>query len=186
MEIIKHIEKYLGTITEGESVTLEDYGKLTLLKFIRQPFENVTTYVTLGLSNHILNIKENKNVRMEVLASVYTKQENNFINDLLIYISNKMLINHKAILRGQVISIPKKVLGNNLFDSVYVSIPVFFEEEFASIKGTDPDIVFAWIFPIYKSEADSIHKDGWCKFEEFLEENEIGNLWDLNRDKFQW
>lgn len=184
MELINHIEKYLGKITSGESITTEEFGKLQFLKFENQPFENIVTYSTLGLSNHILNIKDGKDVRMELIASVNDTEEGSAINDLLHYIAHKMLINHKAILRGQVIPIPNNILRNS-FESVYVSIPVFFEEEFASLKGTDPDVIFAWVFPLFRNEADFIQKEGWNKFEDYLQENEIDNFWDLKREEFK-
>lgn len=183
MELINHIEKYLGKITSGESITSEEYGKLQFLKFQNQPFENIVTYSTLGLSNHILNIKDGKDVRMELIASVNNTEEDSFVNDLLLYVATNMLINHKAILRGQVIPIPNNILGNS-FESVYVSIPVVFEEEFASLKGAEPDVIFAWIFPLFKNEADFIQKEGWKKFEDYLQENEIDNFWDLNRAEY--
>lgn len=185
MEVIKHLEKYLGTITEGESVANENYGKLIFLKFANRPFENITTYVSLGLSNHILHIKEGKEVRMEILASIYTEQESNCINDLLLYVSNKMLKTHKAILRGQVLEIPENILGNNLFTSVYVSIPIFFEEGFATIKTSNPDTIFAWIFPLYKSEADFISRKGWDAFEDLLEKNDC-DFWSLGRPQIDF
>lgn len=182
MELIKHIEKYFGTLTEGESVSNENYGKLIFLKFANRPFEDITTYVSMGLSNHILHIKEGKEVRMEILASIYTEQENNCINDLLLYISDKMLKTHKAILRGQVLEIPPRILGNKLFTSVYVSIPIFFEEGFASMKTSNPDTIFAWIFPLYKSEADFISRNGWDVFEDLLEKDDC-DFWSLNRSE---
>lgn len=183
MDLIKHIEKYLGNITGGESVIIEEYGKIILLQFENQPFEDVITHMTLGLSNHNLGINEQKEVRIELIISVYREQNNTTLDDLLLHISNKMLINHKAILRGQVIPIPGTIsLGS--FSSLYVSNPVFFEDEFASLKEIEPNIVFAWLFPIYENEAEFIHREGWNRFEDFLQENEIDNFWDLNRDEF--
>lgn len=184
MDLIKHIEKYLGIITGGESVTIEEHGKVILLQFENQPFENVITHMTLGLSNHNLRLNDQKEVRMEVIISVCKEQNSPTLNDLLLYVSNKMLVNHKAILRGQVIHLPDNIsLGS--FSSLYVSNPVFFEDEFASLNEIEPNVVFAWLFPIYKSEADFIHREGWNKFENFLQENEIDNFWNLNRDEFK-
>ena len=184
MNLIKHIEKYLGNIIGGESVTIEEYGKIILLQFENQPFEEVITHMTLGLSNHNLRLNDQKEVRLEVMISVYHEQNSSTINDLLLYVSNKMLVNHKAILRGQVIHLPDNILLGS-FSSLYVSNPVFFEDEFASLKEIEPNIVFAWLFPIYENEADFIQREGWNKFEDFLQENEIDNFWDLNRDKFR-
>lgn len=183
MEIIKHIEKYLGNITGGESVTIEEYGKIILIQFENQPFAEIITHMTLGLSNHNLRLNDPKEVRIELMISICKEQNSPTLNDLLIYVSNKMLGNHKAILRGQVIHLPDNVsLGD--FSSLYVSTPVFFEDDFASLKDVEPNIVFAWLFPIYENEADFINREGWNKFEDFLQENEIDNFWDLNRNKF--
>lgn len=184
MDLIEHIEKYLGTITGGESVIIEEYGKIILLQFENQPFEDIITHMTLGFSNHNLHINEQKEVRMEVIISVCKEQNNITLDDLLIHISNKMLINHKAILRGQVIPIPSTIsLGS--FSSLYVSIPVFHDDDFASLKDVEPNIVFAWLFPIYENEAEFIQREGWNRFEDFLQENDIDNFWDLTRNEFR-
>ncbi len=182
MEVIKHIEKYLGAITGGESISNEKDEKFLFAKFRNQPIENVTTYTSLGLSNHVVNIKDDKDIRMELIFSIYTEQESNLINDILFYIGNKILQNHKAPLRGQTIDIPKNILPDSSLTALYVSIPVFFEEDFAVIKGTDPDIIFAWLFPIFKEEKDFIIKHGWSKFEDILESAEC-DFWDLKREK---
>ncbi|WP_343643670.1 suppressor of fused domain protein [Chryseobacterium sp.] len=180
MNLIEHIEKYLGAITSGESVNNDEFGKLIFCRFDNQPDNNITTYLTLGLSDHILNIKEDKQVRMEILTSIYSSQENSKIYDLLLYVADKMLRTHRAILRGQVIDIPDNIFDNKEFTSVYVSVPVFFEDDFASFKVSTPATIFAWIFPLYENESNFINKNGWNKFEDELEVSDC-DFWDLNR-----
>ncbi|MDQ1097669.1 MULTISPECIES: suppressor of fused domain protein [Chryseobacterium] len=181
MELIKHIEKYLGVITKGESISHEKDQKFLFAKFRDLPIENVTTYTSLGLSNHVLAIKDDKNVRIEILFSIYTEQESERVTDLLFYVANKIIDKHKFPLRGQIIDIPESILEDSSLTSLYVSIPVFFDENFAVLKGTNPDTVFAWLFPIYKEEKDFIVKHGWSKFEDILENGEC-DFWDLNRE----
>ncbi|WP_185247219.1 suppressor of fused domain protein [Chryseobacterium bernardetii] len=180
MNLIEHIEKYLGAITSGESVNNDEFGKLIFCKFQNQPNNNITTYLTLGLSDHILNLKEKKWARMELLAGVYSSQENSKMNDLLLYISDRMLRTHNAILRGQAIGIPDNIFDNKGLKSVYVSIPVFFEDGFATFEETTPATIFAWIFPLYENERDFINKNGWNKFEDELEVADC-DFWNLNR-----
>ncbi|WP_308031699.1 MafB family polymorphic toxin [Neisseria cinerea] len=47
-------------------------------------------------------------------------------------------------------------------------------------------IVFPLLVPLYKQEAELVEKKGWNAFEQFLLDNEVGNLSDMNRKPFVW
>ena len=103
MELIDHIEKYLGQIQGGNLTTHSTYGNLSFPYFVNQPFEKINTYISLGLSKHIFNINKIKEGRIELLISLYTKYSRDEISELILDISDRILKTHEAPLRGSLI-----------------------------------------------------------------------------------
>ena len=184
MDLIGHIEKYLGKIQGGEAISHEEYGRLNFGYFKNQPFDDLLTYITLGLSHHVISINENKDVRCELLFSVMEMYEHDNIYNLLRYVANEILSTHKALLRGQTLILPPGILKDCNMNGLYVSLPIFFDEDF-HVYNSSPPTVFCWIFPLYSEEMDFIAHNGWNRFEDILEVIDC-NLWDLKRPKINF
>lgn len=57
---------------------------------------------------------------------------------------------------------------------------------FRSVMANTNNIVFPLLVPLYKQEAELVEKKGWNAFEQFLLDNEVDNLSDMNRKPFVW
>lgn len=171
MTIIEHVEKYLGEIDQGWKDNDSDEG-LQIVSFEDCPGETVTTFLSLGLSNHVLNLSETKTVRQELVFSVYSMTISNMVVSFLLSLCEAILNRRKAVLRGEVVPLSTDIAKRIGFDAVYCSIPVFFDDEFSSYDDSSPPTVIVWMLPIYQSEVDYIKANGWESFEDLLEEKD--------------
>ena len=180
MSVIDHAERYLGPIDKGWKNNSSKVG-LQVVSFNDTPGESVTTFLTLGLSHHVLEVSNTKKIRQELVCAVSATVLSNLIVSFLLLLGESILKNHKALLRGEVIFLSNEVARKVGFDAVYCSIPVFIDDDFATYHESDPATVIVWMIPIYESEADFIAGNGWDRFEDLLEEKDP-DFYSLDRE----
>lgn len=180
MSIIQHLETHLGEIDKGWNDTNSEHT-IKVVKFENQPFENVITYSTLGLSNFVLPMIEDRTSRQEFVFSAYKQFNNEYIASFLLTFAEHILSKNKALLRGEVIGPNAPIIWGTLLNSVYSAIPIVFENSFAVYDGTIPPTVFVWIIPLHEEEANYVRANGWVKFENLLETVDP-DIWNLNRN----
>lgn len=181
MKIIAHIEKYLGPISQGWSDKSSNQ-ELQVLYFKNSPEDGVDTFITLGLSNHVLNISSSKQVRQELVFSASNCESSaNAISFLLSLCEMVINKDHRAFLRGEVVFLPYDIAEKMHFDAIYCAIPVFFDDDFSTCNETSPPTVIVCIIPIKQKEAEYVKSHGWDRFEDILEQSDI-DCFDLNRE----
>ncbi|HFC8523346.1 TPA: suppressor of fused domain protein [Neisseria subflava] len=180
--MINHIEKYIGTISHGSKSDSGNRYKLNIAAIPSSSNRNLKTYITLGLSKYNLNYKS----RFEILFVCSLKYDENQIFPFLRWLAETIIENKKILLRGQVIYLPRSIVDSTKMDALYVSAPFYFDDDFQVCYGEHYNIVFPLLVPLYKQEAELVEKKGWNAFEQFLLDNEVGNLSDMNRKPFTW
>lgn len=74
MNIVEHLEMFLGNISQGWNENSSD-NNTSIVCFKNKPFDAIDTFMTLGLSNHILFIsskkKYAKNLFFHVIAKIF-------------------------------------------------------------------------------------------------------------------
>ncbi|MDQ0577190.1 suppressor of fused domain protein [Agromyces albus] len=68
--------------------------------------------------------------------------------------------------------------------ALYVTAPVYFPDEFATVREAGHDVVIAWLVPITTSEAEYVKAHGWERFEDVLVE-QAPDLIDFSRAAVQ-
>lgn len=182
MNIIEHIENFLGKVSRGWKDNNSN-SDVQIICIENSPYQFVNTFLTLGMSNHVLKLAGEKKVRQELimpLSCTITPSEK-WVVSCLLYICELILKNHEAPLRGQVLHLPSKITDNLGIDAVYCAIPMFLDESFSIFRESDPPTIMIWVIPIYKSEVDFINSNGWEKFEDILE-SKNPNLFTVKRD----
>lgn len=124
------------------------------------------------MSKKVLKLNEVKNVRQELVFSVYSMVITSMIVSCLMSLCEAILGRGKAVLRGEVIPLSTELAERMGFSAVYCTIPVFFDDDFCAYEESSPPTVMVWVLPIYKSEADYIEANGWESFEDLLEEKD--------------
>lgn len=148
--------------------------------FEHQPHADVTTYATLGLSDHVLEMAGGRTVRQELLLAVHLRLATADLSKLLFFVAESVIKNHRALLRGEVFSLGHPIAPGATCCHLYVSLPVVFPEALATYTMSDPSTVCAWLMPITSAERQAITDRGWSAFEDMLERAEV-DLFDLAR-----
>lgn len=169
MTIIEHVEKYLGPIDHGWKDNDSDFQ---VVSFKDSPGETVSTFLSLGLSNHVMKLSKSREVRQELVLSVYSIAIGSMVVSIMLSLCEAIAGRGKAVLRGEVIPLSQEVAKRIGFDAVYCAIPVFFDDEFCTYDESSPPTVMVWVLPIYQGEAEYIDAHGWDKFEDLMEEKD--------------
>jgi hypothetical protein len=179
MNALEHLEKFLGPVQQGWGSTEGSAGVQVCL-FQGQPFDGAVTYATVGLSDHVLFMKERRPVRQELVFSVHERHAGDDWPSLLFFLSERLLREHRALLRGDVVPLGAPLRPGSGSQWLYTSLPILYGDGFSTLEDTEPATVFAWLFPINKSEMAEMAKRGWDAFEDTLE-RENPDLLDIMR-----
>lgn len=179
MDLIEHIEKHLGNIEQGWKDDESDEN-FQIISFHNSPCEDFRTFMSLGLSEYILQRSSEKKMRMEVVFTAMTKNLTQQIVAFLFSVCEAIIHRKKAVCRGEVIPLDSSVIEQVGFHSVYCTSPQYFEDTFDIYEEVDPNIVIVWLVPIFRVEAKFIGDNGWESFEELLETKDP-DLWLLDR-----
>lgn len=179
MNIINHLEKHLGEIETGWKHTNAS-SEVSIVRFINQPVDGLSTYTTFGTSHHKLSLANNKEIRQELIFTALNNIPSGEISSFLLRMSDLVLSKHEGFLRGQVIGPGEQLFSGSSMNAVYATMPVLFSEGLAIFEGSSPSTVMVWLIPIYADETKYIDELGWEEFENILEPKDP-DLWDLNR-----
>ena len=78
------------------------------------------------------------------------------------------LDSHEAFLRGDTISPRSRLSDGTALTEVYVTLPVYFPDSFATVRRLSGDVVIAWLVPVTDGEAAFVERRGWDAFEDLL------------------
>lgn len=184
MSLIEHIESNLGVIKNSWKLNLENTN-LQVVKFLNKPFEDLVTYCTVGLSNFDLKINNVKTIKQELIFTVPKDQlyyNDEDVASFILTFAKHIIETQKALLRGEIVGPGNILFRNTKSNSIYCSIPVFYEDDFHVYKGSSPETIFVWLIPLLKNDALFIKQNGWNAFEDILENIEdISIFWDLEK-----
>lgn len=178
--IDKHLERYLGPIARGWADGVGEPADVHVCLFEERPIPGTVTYATLGLSRHVLEMPRRRKVRQELLLSVARRFAHDDRAKLLAYSAERLLHEHQALLRGQVLPLGHPMAPGSSCSSLYVALPVVFPGGLATCSDTRPPTVFAWLIPLHADEAALVGRLGWSAFEDQLERADP-DLFDLAR-----
>lgn len=175
--VLEHIECFLGEVDSGWSDEKSSYG-IQVVLFKNQPIEGINTYVTLGLSEFILNLPKGRKIRQEIVISFHDSIFDMKIVELLFSLSENIIESGNAVLRGEKIELGGERIKN--IQGIYITNPTPFDEGFAEFEKTMPSVVFALLIPVTSNELALIKNKGWNWFEDMLELQDP-DIWDFDR-----
>ena len=95
-------------------------------------------------------------------------------------VAGAVIRDHEALLRGDVVRLGSGLVDGSALNAVYVTMPVYLPDEFATFHGPTDDVVVAWLVPISADERAFVNQHGWSRFEDVLVEQDP-DLVDVNR-----
>ncbi len=174
--LISHIELYLGRIRHGWNLPLE--GGLSQFQVVEAAggaVPDVVSYSTIGLSDFPLRSKiTQKIIYQELFISVADLEGYRNIPVLLVELGHQLIQSGEALVRGQVIG-PREgsVISGGIFSALYVAMPAYWPDRFASCLTESKSVVFVWLVPITSSEAGFVRLAGWDTFENELSQADL-------------
>jgi Suppressor of fused protein (SUFU) len=153
--VLAHFERHLGATAGGWS---QDASGVRLpfdvLRFENAPHGGCTSYVTVGLSEHLLGGRFRLELMMGLQASVDPPLP------VLVRVGEEIISRRSALLRGDVV----KVAG--AFEWLYATLPVYYPDGLAQFDG----VAVVWLVPVSDAEARFVKQRGWDPFEDRLAE----------------
>ena len=180
MTIAEHLESHLGAIAEGWGSPAGESG-VQVVRFRDQPDAGVSTYATLGLSDHILEMTGERRVRQELLVAAHDRFPSGKVASFILTLAESLLTDHRALLRGDVIGPAEPIIPGSTARAVYATLPVVYEDSLASYEDITPPGVVVWLLPLLGTEVNYIRTHGWSAFEDRLEATDP-DLFDLERE----
>lgn len=107
-------------------------------------------------------------VRQELVFCVLDTVPSNEVVSFLISFSEFILAKHEALLRGSVIGPADTIFSGSPMNAVYASIPVIFDDEFATYEGSSPSAVMARLIPILNVKRSIFKRAGGKHSKTFL------------------
>src|SRR6185369_4534715 len=168
MSLVEHLKRHLGEDDDksAPALTFPDLG-FGILTYLDQPVRGATTYLTVGLSRHVLSQASGKPISQELLMSVRTDTKNVRPEMSLASLAHDFLERHVPIPDGQVIGWHGGVFPDSRFTAIFCTSARYFPSEFERTDG-DPPVVFVWLVPITQGEAMYCRTHGHSAFEELL------------------
>jgi hypothetical protein len=185
--LVDHFESRLGRLVgawSADEQALE--GTPQVGYFTGGAIEGVQSFATIGLHRTALTSRTTgRHQHLELMACHHPVPGDEYgpFASALEWVAGRLVASGEAVLRGDVIPLPMPLLKESALTSLYAAVPVYFDDDFASVvleNGTPVSVV--WLVPIGDSEAAFIRKKGWGVFEQELIRQDP-DLLDLNRSE---
>jgi hypothetical protein len=163
---IEHVESHLGPIQDGARLRAGISG----VRFCDRPHRGSSSFLTLGLSHHVLTQRHRPGVRVEFILAC----KDEFVDllnplSVLADVCDEVEPAHSAPARGTVFGPRGKFFEGSEMEALYCAAPVYFPDALGTFTGFPEPFVLIWLVPITRPEAIYVHSDGWEAFEELLE-----------------
>jgi len=164
--LIDFLEQQLGTMAGGQIFESEPELRVQVARFENQPVPDATTYVTTGISKHLLHQTSGPEIKLELLACAWSRFRHARIDSLLFAISQEILSSHHAPAHGDVIGPRGPIAEGSKLEAFYFMPPLYHTETMEALDSDGAQILFVWALPISAAEAAFIRREGWEAFEE--------------------
>ena len=166
MTIIDHYEKYLGEVGSGWN-SGQDGRRLgfQILRFQDRPKIGTTTFVTAGLSKHLVSFfGQQLDSRVEFLIAAQSKCNEQRIAAVLAHVCERVVATHTAPRPSDTKKGEGAVIGNPIFDCLLFVKPINFDKFMQEFNGSVPSTQILQIIPISLAERLYVHQHGIDKF----------------------
>ncbi len=174
MGLIQHFERVLGLIEAGWSVDADGLRMpFQVARFPQGSGPGTVSFATLGLGRYPLpSLASGRAIRHELLLLAPESLKDGMLPSLIHQIGEETLQSGRPLLQGDVIGPRGPLVPGSQMEALYVTLPVYFPDEFATFEEEGHTTVIAWLVPISASEAHYIVHHGWADFEDRLAEQD--------------
>ncbi len=188
MDLIGHLETYLGTILFGWSASPEEGIPFQVAQcaggcdFAGRRFVDIGVFATIGLSEVPFWREDiQTNVRLELIMTMSSGPDALVVPAILQQVGRDLVRKNQPLVRGDVVTRAGKVFEGTDMTSLYAALPVCFRDgivPFLDDAGNQRGAL--WLIPITEAEAGFRKRNGVSRFEQLLVERDP-NLFDVRR-----
>ncbi len=159
--LTEYLERYLGEIQEGWTRDVDGNNMpFQILRFGRGSGPGTLSFSTLGLSAYGLQSPTTgREIRHELLMIVPESFASGPVPGLLQQVGIEALTSGRALLRGDVIGSRGPLVRGSAMEALYVGMPVYLPDDFATYVSDDLSAVIAWLIPISQHEASYVARE---------------------------
>lgn len=171
-------ESKLGTIKRGWSRDVDGSEPgFQVVETNGTTGSHLACFSTMGLGayGHESTVS-NKKVRQEIVIATSSFDDNS-IAKVLFVLGRQILASRTPFLRGDLYRLPKNLCLYDRFDDVYLTLPVFLDEQAWELTSGEHNVAVCCALPVTSEEVALIRAVGWRPFEEALEDSGI-DPWD--------
>lgn len=183
MKTKRHLELNLGKACLLSS-TKDDKGQkmpFQIATFSNQPSLGATTCSTIGMSDTPFKQEDGSHVRHELFFCAHEQYINDEIYKILFSVGKELIQKKRSIKLGMLFEPKTQISKDFNLEIFWFFNPVYFPDRVHILETVEPAVHFAWMIPIYRTEANYIIQEGAQKFDELLL-NKNPNLLDFQRD----
>lgn len=178
--IYLYLEKIIGGKMEIVRYADENHSTIDIVSAKNRPFEGVTTYATIGLSNYSIGLKldDKKALRVEFIGACDTKYD--WFGNLISSCSFRIMNDHFACKPGIIYPNMISIYNDNVTMKHIMFETPFMWDGLESINSESNTVAWLMPIPISDSEMQYAQKYGAEALENLLEEKEA-DVCDINR-----
>ena len=178
VDLVEHLEQFLGPIEGGTPGDDSTPAGVQVIRFgADRPFTGVTTWTTLGLSNHHL---AQPSVHQELVLHLPNDRQPANTAGVLFQVAGGLVRRGQGWAHGEVIGPRGGLFAGTELAALVASAPVYLPDPFAVCETPAAPIVLTWLIPLTEPEARFAIEHGWRALEAIFVDQDP-DLTDLGR-----
>jgi len=166
--LLQFLESQLGQMAGGQIFESPPGREVYVARYDNQPVTDAITYVTTGLSRHVLHQLSGPDIRLELLTCTWSSFREASLDSLLFILAQQILDRHHAPAQGEYIGPAGPVVTGSKLEAFYFMPPLYHPETLEVFSDEPPETIIVWALPVAPSEVEFIKNSGWRAFEKEL------------------
>ncbi|GAA2212911.1 hypothetical protein GCM10009850_083730 [Nonomuraea monospora] len=167
--LVEHMERFLGPIDSGSRGDDSTPAGVQVIRFGPDaPFTGVTTWATLGLSDHHLGQTSGRGLHQELVMHVRHDRQPANLAGVLFQVAGELVQRGRGLARGEVIGPRGRLFPQGEMAALVAAPPVYLPDSFAVCDTPATPIVVTWLVPLTEAEARFVHAHGWGVLEDIF------------------
>lgn len=184
-DLVEHLERFLGPIEGGTGGDASTPAGLQVIRFgADAPFTGVTTWATLGLSNHHLAQQGGGGLHQELVMHLPNARQPANTAGVLFQVAGELIERGRGLARGELIGPRRRLFAQAEMTALVATTPVYLPDSFAVCNTPAASVVLTWLVPLTDAEAQFAHVHGWPILEGIFVAQDP-DLTDLDRTSVQ-
>jgi Suppressor of fused protein (SUFU) len=167
-DLVEHLERFLGPIEGGAGADDAIQPRVNAVRFAPDvPFTGVTTWTTLGLSNHHLQ-QPSGGLHQELVMHVPTAPQPANVAAVLLQVAGELIARGRGLARGEVLGPRGPLFADTGLTGLVATSPAYLPDGFAVCDTPAVPVVLTWLVPLTTDEARFAHAHGWRALEKIF------------------